>query len=91
MHRNVPPAQYKPDIKPVGELSVTVKADTDDVVNKCRIIAKHLSALANELDKSKGNNDEKACMVIDLLNELDDKGLKEMADYADALLSYRKG
>lgn len=73
--------------------SVAVNIDTDNLVLKCRAITRHLTALANDLERidKQVDSEAKVCMVIDLLNDLSHKDLKEMADYVKALVDCDRG
>lgn len=82
--------------KSVGKLFFEVNADTDKLASKCRTISKHLGALADDLERidNDEDNDEdseaKGCKIIDLLNELNDKDLEQIADYAQALFKHSR-
>lgn len=78
--------------KPVGSISLEVSADTYKLAAKCRAISKHLGALAEDLEciDKQEDSEAKACKVIELLNELSDRDLGQIADYARGLAEDRK-
>lgn len=80
------------DKKLNGSITIAVDINTDGVVAKCRVITKHLSALADELESIDNNDDstKKACKIIELLNELNDKDLEQITSYADSLFKHTR-